>query len=106
MKKYFLLLVLVCHHGTMAQSGISYHNALSAAKDAENFGVARIDDKQKIASLYLLPHHSKIEKSMEKSIEEAKLKPGTYLFPVKTELSSLFHFRFWTSIIRKRQLLC
>ena len=94
MKKYFLLLVLVYHQCTMAQSGISYHNALSAAKDAENFGVARIDDKQKIASLYLLPHHSKVEKSMEKSIEEAKLKPGTYLFPVKNGTVLSFPFPF------------
>ena len=69
MKKYLLLFFvgLFCHQYAAAQTGIAYHNALGAAKEADSFLVARIDGKQTITSLYLLPSHSKLEKSVERS---------------------------------------
>ena len=77
----FMLSVFLC---SMLSAGSLYHNALSAAKDADSFLVVKINEQRQIVAQYMLPQNSKAPHNMQTSSRFSNLKSGTYIFPVKS----------------------
>ena len=68
----------------MLSAGGLYHNALSAAKDADSFLVVKINEQRQIVAQYMLPQNIKTQLNKESSSRFSTLKAGTYIFPVKS----------------------
>ena len=77
----FMLSVFLC---SMLSAGSLYHNALSAAKDADSFLVVKINEQRQIVAQYMLPQNTKTQFNKESSSRFSTLKAGTYIFPVKS----------------------
>jgi hypothetical protein len=85
----FMLSVFLC---SMLSAGSLYHNALSAAKDADSFLVVKINEQRQIVAQYMLPQNSKAPHNMQASSRFSNLKSGTYIFPVKSGIALLFSY--------------
>ena len=84
MKKSFLVFMISIFLCSMLSAGGLYHNALSAAKDADSFLVVKINEQRQIVAQYMLPQNAKTPHNMQTSSRFSNLKSGTYIFPVKS----------------------
>ena len=83
-KKYFLIFMISIFLCSMLSAGGLYHNALSAAKDADSFLVVKINEQRQIVAQYMLPQNAKTPHNIQTSSRFSNLKSGTYIFPVKS----------------------
>ena len=84
MKKFFLVFMISIFLCSMLSAGGLYHNALSAAKDADSFLVVKINEQRQIIAQYMLPQNAKAPHNMQTSSRFSNLKSGTYIFPLKS----------------------
>ncbi len=84
MKKSFLIFMISIFLCSMLPAGSLYHNALSAAKDADSFLVVKINEQRQIVAQYMLPQNIKTQLNKESSSRFSTLKAGAYIFPVKS----------------------
>ena len=84
MKKSCLVFMIAIFLCSMLSAGSLYHNALSAAKDADSFLVVKINEQRQIIAQYMLPQNAKAPHNMQTSSRFSNLKSGTYIFPLKS----------------------
>ena len=92
MKKFFLVFMISIFLCSMLSAGGLYHNALSAAKDADSFLVVKINEQRQIIAQYMLPQNAKAPHNMQTSSRFSNLKSGTYIFPVKSGIALRFSY--------------
>lgn len=92
MKKSFLVFMISIFLCSMLPAGSLYHNAWSAAKDADSFLVVKINEQRQIVAQYMLPQNSKAPHNMQTSSRFSNLKSGTYIFPVKSGIALRFSY--------------
>ena len=92
MKKSFLIFMISIFLCSMLSAGGLYHNALSAAKDADSFLVVKINEQRQIVAQYMLPQNAKTPHNIQTSSRFSNLKSGTYIFPVKSGIALRFSY--------------